>query len=456
MSQVKTFEFLSYLMFFPIRKLIPQRLISAYHYILAVIATLVYGLPSEKLAVIGVTGTDGKTTVTNLIAEILEEAGYVVGLTSTANFKIGDLKWPNESKQTMQGRFEMQRLLRNMVNAGCEYAVIETSSEGIKQFRHVGINYDVAVFTNLTPEHIESHGSFRKYREAKEVLFKKVASSCKIGQKKFVVVNTDDENAEYFLKTGCERKIVYGIDKKALGGLPGIFAKDVCLSSNCTSFTVFSTNFSGKALVFEIKMKLIGRFNVYNALAAIAVAISQKVSREVIVRAFEKKIIPIPGRMEIIDSGQPFMVIVDYAHAPNALENAYKTVMPFVQGKLWSVLGSQGGGRDKRKRPIMGNLAGTYADRVVVTNEDPYDEDPKKIIGDVLEGVLQSGKKLNRDAFKFLDRKEAMKFVFKKARKGDVVLITGKGSETVMMGPGGKRIPWDDRGVVRRVLSTKR
>ncbi len=427
------------------KKSIPPWLLSSYHWCLAALATLVYHFPSENLTVIGVTGTDGKTTTCNLLAAILEEAGFSVGMSTTINFKIGPREWPNTTKQGMQGRFKLQRFLRRLVREKCDYAIIETTSEGIKQYRHVGINYDVAVFTNLTPEHIESHGSFENYKKAKGKLFKSVAGSAKIGRDKFSVVNGDDAAADYFLSFRVDNDLVYTLAKPANKGQQQFWATDIKLNPDGTTFLLQT-----RAGNTTIHTSLVGRFNVYNTLAAIAVARSQKVALPVIAAALSRVKRP-AGRMEIVDIGKPFTVIVDYAHTPNGLENALSAVKPFARGKLWAITGAQGGGRDKRKRPLLGEAAGRIADRVIVTNEDPYDEPPQKIIDDVFAGVIKAGKKENIDAWRLLERGQAIKKAVSEAQAGDIVLIAGKGCETVMMGPGGKRIPWDDRETVRSV-----
>ncbi len=438
-----------------VRKLVPNWALSSYHWLLAATGSLIYGFPAEKLIVIGVTGTDGKTTTSNLIAQLLEATGNKVGLTSTTTFKIGKKEWANNTKQGMQGRFKNQQLLHKTVKAGCKYAVIETTSEGIKQFRHVGINYDVAVFTNLTPEHIESHGSFENYKQAKGQLFSRVAKSCKLNSKKWAVVNADDKHAKYFLNFGCEHKMIFGLDE-GKSDLPRVSANNIELDNKGTKFVLRShlrQGFGGQVKNQEHKVctKLVGKFNVYNILAAISVALSQDISLNEIIEALPK-LKSVPGRMEIIDEGQDFTVIVDYAHAPNALETVYKTVKPFLKGELWSLLGSQGGGRDKQKRPILGKLAGQYADKVVVTNEDPYDDDPQEIIDEVFAGVVGAGKRKEENAWKILDRREAISFVLKHAQPGDTVLLTGKGHEQVMIGKDGERIKWDDRDAVREIM----
>jgi UDP-N-acetylmuramoyl-L-alanyl-D-glutamate--2,6-diaminopimelate ligase len=437
-----------------IRKFIPEWMLSAYHWSWAALATLVYRFPSEKLIVIGITGTDGKTTTANLAARLLETTGAKVGLATTINFRIGDREWENLTKQGMQGRFKNQQLLRRMVKAGCRYAVIETTSEGIKQYRNVGINYDVAVFTNLTPEHIEAHGSFEKYKQAKGKLFRQTARSCKVDTHKYSIINVDDANADYFLSFDCERNIIYGIDSAPREGLPYLRARALELSPTGTNFDIEYTEKGKAPEVRSLRSNLVGRFNVYNLLAVICIGISQGLTLDQIQDTIPK-LQPVPGRMEIVNAGQPFTVIVDYAHAPNALKNVYETLRPFVAGKLWSILGSQGGGRDKRKRPRLGHLAGERADYVVVTNEDPYDEDPKKIIDDVFAGVIAKGKTENKNAWRILDRRRALEHVLNRAQPDDLVIVTGKGAEKIMMGPRGKRISWSDRAEIEKIIKAK-
>ena len=421
-----------------LKKITPKFLIKCYHFSLAKLGAIWYGHPSRKMIVIGVTGTKGKSTVVNLIATILEEAGHKVGLTSTIGFKIADREWVNDTKQTMQGRFRLQQLLADMARAGCRYAVIETSSEGIAQYRHVGIDYDIAVFTNLSPEHIESHGSFANYKNAKSKLFSGLQTSFRKtinGQpvKKVMVANADDEQAAYFLKFSADEKITVGLHP----GRGTLYASQIVATDHGTNFKVNNES---------VQLKLLGEFNVYNALLAMAVGQSQGVEFSVMKKALEK-VSGLPGRMEEIKNNKGFRIFVDYAHEPASLEAVYKTVKSFQPKKIIAVLGSQGGGRDKAKRPVLGRLAGQYADYIIVTNEDPYDEDPQKIIDDVANGV-QHGL-----VEKILDRREAIQKALSLAQKGDVVIITGKGSETVMALSGGRKISWDDRDVVRESLS---
>lgn len=385
-----------------IKKFIPPFLLSFYHLTLAFLGAVLYGFPSRKLKVIGVTGTNGKTTVVNLSTKILEEAGFRVASLSSIKFKVGEKESPNTLKMTMPGRFKLQKFLKGAVKAGCQYLVLEVTSEGIKQHRHRFIDFEVAVFTNLAPEHIEAHKGFENYKKAKGKLFE--------ATKEVHVINIDDENADYFLKIPAKKKYTYGWEKGDIN--------------------IRNTRF---------KLPLMAEFNIYNALAAICVGLSQGVGLEACQRALEKTK-GIPGRMEEVISS-PFRVVVDYAFTPNALEKVYQTLKP-KEGRMIAVLGACGGGRDKWKRKVLGEIARKFCEEVIVTNEDPYDEDPVEIIEQVAQGA-------GRVAKKILDRREAIRESLKLAKPGDVVVITGKGSEPWIVEARGKKIPWDDRQVVR-------
>jgi UDP-N-acetylmuramoyl-L-alanyl-D-glutamate--2,6-diaminopimelate ligase len=436
-----------------IKKIIPTPILGQYHKSLAIGSKMAYHNPSEKMIVIGVTGTNGKSTTVMMIARILEEAGYTVGATSTALFKIGDQEWLNDKKMTMLGRAELQKMLSQMVKAGCRYAVVETSSEGIRQHRHLGINYDMAVFTNLTPEHIESHGSFAKYKQAKQELFSKLKNDKKKnidGQDidKIIVANTDDEHVKDFIEYWAEAKYGFGVRGKSHDKSlkSKVEADRIRLSSSGVSFDVYDMTFN---------LKLLGEFNVYNALAAIAVAQSQAIDINICRSALEK-IESVPGRMEFIDEGQNFKMLVDYAPEPESLRQLYKTIdshgLLNSGNRLIHVLGSAGGGRDKARRPILGELAANKADYAIITNEDPYDEDPQKIIDAVAGGAKEGGKELDKNLFKILDRREAIEKAIQLAQPGDLVLLTGKACEQAIVGKNGQTTPWDDRQVAREVL----
>ena len=411
----------------------------AYHFLMAFFSALFYGFPSKKMIVIGVTGTKGKTTTCDLIYQILNFNGYKTGLATTADFAIGDLKWQNKSKQTMLGRFELQKLLARMAQENCVYAVIETSSEGILQYRHRFINYNIAVFTNLSPEHIERHGSFENYRSAKIKLFEKVAKE----KNSIGIYNLDDENAKYFLKAKIKNRFFYALNAEN----NRVNAQNLNVISSIKT-TINGANFSFNQEKF--KMPLIGEFNVYNAAAAICVALSQNIPINKIKEALAIAKPP-AGRMEIIDEGQNFMIIIDYAHEPASLEAIYKTAQKFKtkNSKLICLLGAQGGGRDKWKRPEMGKIAGQYCDKIILTNEDPYDENPSRILSEIKNGI----KSYKFEIIKIIDRQKAIKKALASAKKGDVVILTGKGGESWMCVENNQKIPWDERKTVEELIN---
>jgi len=407
-----------------LRKIVPQFLINWYHFLLSFLGAFFYQSPSKKLIVIGVTGTNGKTTVVDLTTKIFEERGEKVASLSSVRFKIGEKEWPNILKMTMPGRFMVQEFLKEALDSGCHYAILEVTSEGIKQHRHRFINFDVAAITNLTPEHIEAHGSFEKYREAKIKLFE--------ATKKIHIFNLDDENAKYFWQFPAKLKIGYGINlTQDLKVSEIVKAENPIASEKRVEFSIEGQNF---------KVNLLGFFNIYNCLTAISIAKSQKIPLETCKKALEK-VKGIPGRMEEVIS-KPFKVFVDYAFTPNALEKVYQTIKNnFKPKKMICVLGAAGGGRDKWKRPVLGKLAADNCDEIIVTNEDPYDEDPLEIINQVAKETAGKAKKI-------LDRREAIKNALKTASDGDIVVITGKGSET-SIAEKDRKIPWDDRKVIR-------
>ena len=440
-------------------------MISFYHYFSAYLSALFYGFPSRKLTVIGVTGTNGKSTTVLMITRILEWAGFMVGSVSSFWYKIGEHEKSNPLHMTMPGPWQLQKLLRQMVGAGCQYAVLEVTSEGIKQFRHRGINFDVAVLTNLSPEHIEAHGGFEKYRAAKMKLFAGLEYSRRktiIGGKiaKTSVVNLDDKNADYFLRFGADKKYGFGIGNKELRtknkGVKMIEARDIENKEDSVSFFVFdgSTSLATPSLsrgsLFLIP--IIGNFNANNALAATTVAISQGINLDIAIAAL-KKITGIPGRMEFIQK-QPFYVIVDLAHTPPAIEKVYQAVkklLKSIDNKIITVFGAAGGGRDHWKRPELGRLAARYCDKIILTNEDPYDENPQKIVDEIFGGIFQEAQ---NKVEQILDRRQAIKHALKSAMPGDIVLLLGKGTEPNMVFAD-KKIPWDDRVVVREELGQK-
>lgn len=428
-----------------IRKHTPAPMLSAYHLALAMLANAKYGHPSDAMMVIGVTGTNGKSSTVNFIAQILSNLGHTVGYTSTAGFNIAGKEVVNAMKMTMPGRFALQRLLRQMVDAGCTYAIVETSSQGLVQYRHIGINYDVAVFTNLTPEHIEAHGGFENYKKAKGILFDRLGrlKRKKIGGKlvpKVNVVNADDEHAPFYAAFAADRHLEFsfGDEKGSADHLIG------SVRYPSPSGVIFGVN------GIDITLPLLAKFEHKNALAAVAAVVAAGIPLKDAVEA-ASKFRSVPGRFERIDCGQPFMVIVDYGYEPYALLALYDS-LPEHAGRIIGVHGSAGGGRDVARRTEIGRVAARHEDIVVVTNEDPYEEDPRVIIEAVAKGARDSGKVDGTSLFTIDDRQEAIAFALAQAKAGDVVLVTGKGSEPVMAVKGGS-IPWDDRAVVRAALA---
>ena len=412
-----------------IKRFIPFFLLSWYHLSLAFLGALIYGFPSKKLKVIGITGTKGKSTVVELTGVILEQAGYKIASLSSIKFKINKEEWSNKLKMTMPGRFRIQRFLRKAVKSGCRYAILEVTSEGILQHRQRFIDFDVALFTNLSPEHIERHGSFERYRQAKGKLFKQC--------KKNHIINLDDESAEYFLEFKATKKCGYGLE---VSSLHSVIAKNPQTLNNRIKFSVKNTEFN---------LALSGKFNVYNSLAAICIGLSQGVDLEISKKALEK-VKGIPGRMETVME-KPFKVIVDYAHTPDSLEKVYQTISNFQlpASSLICVFGSCGGGRDKWKRPEMGKIAAKYCDKIILTNEDPYDEDPSRILSEIKSGIPDTKYNILNI---ILDRRKAIKKALKAAKQEDTIIITGKGSEPWMCLANNKKIPWSDKEIIKQEI----
>lgn len=382
-----------------------------YHLTLAYLAALVYGFPSRKIKIIGVTGTKGKSSTVYFLSRIFEGAGYKTAAISTIQFKIAEKEWPNSLKMTMPGRFAIQSFLAKSVKEGCQFAVLEVSSQGVLQNRHRFINFDTAVFTKLAPEHIEAHGSFENYKKYKLKFFEYVQNNH--------IVNKDDKYFQEFYNVPAKNKIAYSAgDYK------------------------------------NIKLKLLGDLNVANAAAAIKTAEIYGIKPELAVKILEN-IESLPGRMELIEGSKNFKIIVDYAHTPDSMEAVYGSLKPKLAGnaKLICVFGATGGGRDKWKRPEYGKIAEKYCDEIILTNEDPYDENPVSILEQIETGFSQV-QGIKPKVQKVIDRKEAIKKGINLAKEGDIVIITGKGSETTMMVANGKKINFDDRQTAREILKS--
>ena len=427
-----------------IRKFVPKWLINLYHGLWSFLSAAYYRLPSRKMVVIGVTGTNGKSTTVNLIAHAIEVDGKVCAA-STVNFKIAEKEWLNTYKMTTLGRHHLQKFLRQAVDAGCKYAVLEMSSEALAQRRHWGLYFDVAVFTNLTPEHIDSHGNFYNYRAAKKILFESLDRRYRKkidGQivSTVVVVNSDDPHAPYYLHTPVDRKITYGLSESPYPH-DHFQATDVKVSMDGIIYKIVND---------VVSLKLKGKFDVYNSLAALCTVQMLDIPMQT-AQARLAMLEGVPGRLEVITT-TPFTVLVDYAPEPESLRQVYETIELWQQNfRIIHILGSTGGGRDVSRRSVLGEIAGQNADIAIITNEDPYDDDPQKIIDEVAEGAIHAGKKLSENLFKILDRREAINRALSLAKPGDLVLITGKGAEQKMAVKGGY-VDWDDRIVIREEL----
>lgn len=409
-----------------IKSLIPKKIIDicrpTYHYSLAFLGAVIYRFPSRKIKIVAITGTKGKSSTTEIVNAVLEEAGFKTALANTLRFKIGNQEKRNLFKMTMPGRFFLQKFLRQAVGENCDFAVIEMTSEGARQFRHKFIDLDALIFTNLSPEHIESHGSYENYVKAKLRIAESLSKSKK--GKRILVINNDDKEAEKFKALKNTKKILYSLND----------ATNLLLQDQKSSFVWRDQ---------RIETKLIGKFNIYNILGALSLAEALGVDSEKAKRAIEK-IEKIRGRVEKIPANG-FDVYVDYAHTPDSLEKFYQA---FENRKKICVLGNTGGGRDKWKRPEMGRIADRYCNQIILTNEDPYDENPRKIVEEMAVSVSKEKLKI------ILDRREAINTALRDAKESArneadcVVLISGKGTDPFIMGPHGTKISWDDAEVV--------
>lgn len=422
-----------------IKYYLPTRFVGAlrpaYHFCFALGAAFWYRFPSRHIAVIGVTGTKGKTTTAELIHTIFSVNGTKVAALTTVDQKIGSVVTPNPLKMTMPGRFAVQKFLREAVRAGCQYAILEVTSEGVKQFRHRFIRFRAGVMTNIAPEHIESHGSFEKYLRAKLDLFYRLPADG------IAVMNASDQFSTRFRAATRARKTYY--TKEEIKTPDRVYP--------IQDFSVTKKGISFECGDVVLRSPLLGEFNAMNILAAISLAASQHVSWEHIQEGL-RAVKGIPGRLEMMQTA-PFGVMVDYAHTPDSLEKLFSLAKNFTpRGRLICVFGTSGGGRDTWKRKEMGKIAAAYCHEVVLTNEDSYDEDTETILHDIAAGFpdvfLQKGRVLKM----IIDRREGIAEGLRDARKGDLVLVTGKGTEPWMIGLRGSKIPWDDRRVVREEL----
>ena len=430
-------------------KIFPQSTKNRYHKAQANWSNFASGHPSKKIKLIGVTGTKGKTTICNLIAAVLDASGEKSAMETTINTKIADTVTMHSEKSrwiTTPPTAVINNFLKRAIAAECKYAVLEVTSQAIDQYRVWGLDFDILIFSNLSHDHIDYHGSKEKYLEAKLKVFKD-------NPKAVAIINIDDPESQNFIDAKNAQKILYSVKKPFENG---IVARKILESPTGSIFTaVVGSN------QITIDLQIPGMFNISNALAAIASGIACGVEVDKIKSGLES-VAGIPGRMEriIVSPKQDFEVIVDYAHNADSLKNVYETIKQSMAkrgGKIIAVLGATGR-RDKTKRPIMGALAGKFADLVFVTNEDPYDEDPMSIIDAVAAGVLKGKKgkwRLNNNYWKILDRHEAIRRAIETAERGDIIIVTGKGAEEVMAVGENKFEPFSDRRVVKYELAKR-
>ncbi|NTW61916.1 UDP-N-acetylmuramoyl-L-alanyl-D-glutamate--2,6-diaminopimelate ligase [Candidatus Saccharibacteria bacterium] len=402
----------------------------------SVIANVRYGFPSRKMHVIGVTGTNGKTTTTFMIEKMLHEAGYKVAMLSTVAYGVGDDIKPQMQHMTTAQVGILQKRLRDFKRAGVEWVVLETSSHSLAQHRTWGVPYEIAVMTNVTEDHLDYHGTFTDYLNAKVRLFKLAARH----GRRFGVINGDDPNYKKF-QSAIPNSVLYGLKKG------DIKAGDVKLAADNVSYKTQVGNDS-----YNIKVNIPGDFNVSNSLAAVAVGREIGLTVSQIEKGIEA-LEAVEGRMTVINEGQKFNVIVDFASTPDAFDKLFESVRPTTKGKLIAVFGSAGR-RDEGKRSVQGRIAGKYADEVVVTEEDDRDVDGNEILEQIATGARESGKKDDKDLFKILDRTEAIKFAFTRANSADdTVVLLGKGHEKTIERADGEH-PWNEIEVAKKLLKT--
>ena len=399
-------------------------LVRPYHFMQAVVATNKYHHPAKKLRVIGVTGTNGKTTTCFMIWNMLKTAGFKTGLMTTVAYGTDKLK-PELGHMTTVDAFTLNQRIKQIANSGAKFLVLEVTSHALAEFRTLGIPFEIAVFTNLTHDHLDYHKTFANYRAAKGKLFKKA---------KFSILNADDPATNYYKKL-AHKYITYGI--KNGENRP----KNIKMTVSGVKYSCGDIN---------IETKIPGEFNIMNSLAAVLVGQKLGLSNEQIEKGINS-LDSVEGRMNVIDCGQPFTVIVDYAHAPDALEKVFESVKNH-KGRIISVHGGAGR-RDPSTRPIRGRILAKYSDIVIITEDDSRDEDPEKIAQGFIDGAIKQGKTLGKDLIKELDREKAIKLALKSAKPGDLVLILGKGHEKSILRADGPH-DFEDIKVVKKLLKT--
>ncbi|MBU8877720.1 UDP-N-acetylmuramoyl-L-alanyl-D-glutamate--2,6-diaminopimelate ligase [Bacillus sp. FJAT-29790] len=401
---------------------------------MAVLADAFFGQPSHKLHLIGITGTNGKTTTSHLIEKILSDAGRKTGLIGTMYTKIGEKSY--EVKNTTPESLTLQRIFKQMVDVGVESTVMEVSSHALDEGRVHGCDFNLAVFTNLTQDHLDYHKTMDEYRIAKGLLFSQLGSAFSYTMPKYAIINVDDLASQAYIKATAVHVLTYGIDNQA-----DLQAINIQMTATGTSFDLLSP--FGK---YKVSLQLIGKFSVYNVLAAIGAGIASGLPIEQIIQSIEE-VRGVSGRFETVDAGQNFSVIVDYSHTPDSLENALKTVNQFAKKRVFTIVGC-GGDRDRSKRPLMAEIACRLSTDPIFTSDNPRSEDPIQILKDMEDGAKGKSYKI------ILDRKEAIHYAVNTAGKDDVILIAGKGHETYQL-IGNRIFDFDDRLVAKEAIEER-
>lgn len=401
---------------------------------LAMIASKFYNYPTEKLHLIGVTGTNGKTTITYLLEAIFREDGRKTGVIGTIQTKIVDETYPVDN--TTPDSIFLQKTFSQMLEKHVDSAFMEVSSHALDLGRVYGCEFDIAIFTNLSQDHLDYHKNMDDYLRAKSLLFAQLGNNYSDDRKKFAIINVDDKNCRLLARTTAQHVLTYGCENQA-----DVMASNIQLKASGTNFTLKTP--IGEA---TIKSKLVGQFNVYNMLAAAAAAIASGIKLEKVKAALEYTA-GVSGRFEPVDTGQSFAVLVDYAHTPDSLENVLQTIKGFANRKVYVVVGC-GGDRDRSKRPLMAKIALKYADLAIFTSDNPRTEDPQVILDDMTTGLKQ------QHYIVMPDRKKAIAYAILQAKKDDIVLIAGKGHETYQQ-IGYTKYPFDDRQLAREAILAK-
>jgi UDP-N-acetylmuramoyl-L-alanyl-D-glutamate--2,6-diaminopimelate ligase len=423
-----------------VKKIIPMQLFRHIepfgHLVEAVVANIWYGFPSRKMHIIGITGTNGKTTTTFLVHKMLHNAMFKVGMLSTVAYGAGDDINPQIEHITTAQAGKLQKRLRDFKRAGIQWVVLESSSHSLAQHRVWGVPFEIAIMTNVTNDHLDYHGTFDNYLEAKLRLFTLASKN----GRKFGIVNADDPNAKKFIDS-IPRSVTYGVEAGELK------AQNINTSVDRSTFQV-----QGKEELYDICINIPGKFNISNALAAVAVGIELGLTKGQIERGIAA-LKDVEGRMTFVDEGQKFNVIIDFASTPDAFEKIFSSVRPIIKGNLIAVFGSAGR-RDEAKRSVQGEIAGKYCDTVILTEEDDRDVDGNEILNQIADGSIKSGKKVNKNLFLIHDREKAIEFALNYAKDSkDMVILLGKGHEKTIERADGEH-PWNETEITRKILQS--